>query len=306
MATEAIGVMRGSPNHELTIAAGGQTQLRYQRTWLILSDDPTNDDERTVRDTAGVPKLNEFWAGETNTSTRAISKKISVREDEVQTGLWYYTVDFDSQIDAGSGSPDGSGSSPPSSSQDLIDLSSDTRIGYQTIRKRQPRDVFGKPYATTAGEPYPPGDMEVSRSITTVTHSRWESHSGPLSLVYNSINFNDRLNSAPFLGFPNYSVHLAGYEADDRQVFGVILWRVTYVFRINPVWPYWLDAKWDYGSYYFTGSVGNVTGTQRFVDKTFRPTMGWLDGAGFPGTAASAAPRLFYPHFLANFNVLNL
>ena len=72
MATTLIGVLPGSRIGEWS--AGDLVLTTYRRTYIVSSDAPGVDDEISILETAGLPRLNTTYQGESNQSGSAICR----------------------------------------------------------------------------------------------------------------------------------------------------------------------------------------------------------------------------------------
>lgn len=286
MATTLLGIKRGTP--QLNLEGGTVATTKYSRTYLISSDAPTTDDEITVLNTTGLPDLYDTWAGDTNTDSTAIVRRINVYADEHTRSLWYVDVEYDSETDASADQPQtgGSGGSDP------VDLSPEIEWDYETIERESPFDAYGKYYATSAGEPYP-GQLTVPRSIAVLTYSRWQASFTAATIIA----YVDHVNSTVFSGGAEKTVLMAGIRARIRRIQGVNLWWVTYTMKYDPFT--WVHKKWDTGT-------RDVSGTAA-VDSDGNRCIRALNGQGaFRGLNSPPAVNEFNVYLPADFNQLGL
>lgn len=148
------------------------------------------------------------------------------------------------------------------------------------------------PIINSADQAYNPGP-EVGAPQKTLTISRNEASYNPLSVMI----YEEKVNSAPFLGFPAGCVKCDWIDGEGPLMEnGVRHWAVTYQFSIRrsnfaPESP---GDPWDWpvidqGTYYFDADDNE----QVFQDSNGNPKpSGFLDGSG--GKLADSGQPIFY------------
>lgn len=284
MATTLEGKVRGTPSFELF--AGDVARKRYVHTYQIRSDDPANDDESVVAATSGLDDLADAYS----VDGAASLKNIRFRQDSLVSAIWYAELEYDSEINATQGGGGGGGGVAP------VDLSPEIEYDYETLERISQKDAFGKPYTTSAGEPFE-GGVVLTDAITILTYSRWQS-------AFNSgfyLAYMNKVNHAPFSGANAFEVLMSGVRARLRPIAGTKLWWVTFVMKYNPKsWQLFLR---DVG--HFSGSLAAPV-YPRVASARGRTTLIALDGGGGASLTGNPATLTFNPHLIANFNLLGL
>tara|TARA_Y100000310_G_scaffold316852_1_gene369054 strand:+ start:3116 stop:3985 length:870 start_codon:yes stop_codon:yes gene_type:complete len=286
MTTTLLGVQRGTP--EATLESGDVTRTIYNRTFVVFTDSPANDDEYTVlNNTTGLPSLNDTWSGNDNADSNAICKSLSVINDEKNRSYWYVTAAFDSNTDAAANS--NSGNSSP------VNLDDDVDWDFETIEEVVHKDINGKAVATSADERFTSPPITRIVPISVVTYSRWQT-AFAASTIHAYVG---KINGPVFLGFATKVAMCAGIRARLRRIRGVPLWRVTYVFKFNPFT--WVAEVLNQGSYYYEDGATEPT---PFTDKRGHRTTGNLTLTGGKAAKGFTFYRKFDVHKLVDFNPL--
>lgn len=163
----------------------------------------------------------------------ALCRSIEVEREENSTsgGSWLVVCSYDSNL----GSQDSQGrdnrSEDPTQWLPEINFSTQT---YQRVADKDTSVPKPKALTTTAGEPFdPPAMRDDSRIVLSFT--RYEA-TYPLSVF---LDYQDTINSDPFLGAPAKTVKLNGVKAQRAFVKGRQLWRVTYEFSfVRDTWRF--------------------------------------------------------------------
>lgn len=191
------------------------TETRVSRVFQVqFSDaDPANlvdvltaDDETTA-----IPAIGELYPGETD--------------------LYCRSVDIDSISDCGRVFLVSTPYSTPRVNMGSLEVEVDTETAWEIISQDV---VNGAPIRNSAGMPFTePQQREVERLVLSASRREVRNLSGSNSILWLMDNYNDRVNVAPYLGFP------VGYwrmNIRARRVYeaGQWLWQVRYTIRGRP------------------------------------------------------------------------
>ncbi len=282
---------RGSRSVE--VQAGGEPQRDLTETWLVRSDDGS-EDELDVYWAPGLPQINDLWTGRNGNqdpALRCVQKR--VRDHEQTKKLWRVECKFSSKLPDNGSLPSRDGE-PPEFWPPTIEWSTELEQVVVDRWRQSSLPVSGGWVLNSALDPLLDPVVDYY-PVTVLRYSRYYQFfdSGVIN------RYVSRLNSDTFLGYPPGTAKMVDITSRATFVYGLQYWSVAFTFKFKglptgneaPPYPTWRAYRADVGEHFLDGGVkkGASTISLRTVN---------LDGAGNRSTGAPATLWFDYHEFV--------
>jgi len=208
----------------------------YTRVWLVETDDP-GDGAVTVL-MAG-PAIGTYYATSCETDMQALVRSKTPRQ--LSKYLWELTISYSSE-----------GTDPGQQQENPLQRPPQVAWGFAQHEVQAFKDLDGKPFMNSAGEPYPAEVAKRDQSRLVLTVTRNESYFD----VDLAEEFQDAINDKPFFGRAKGTAKCANIRGDGPHYENVVYWQVTYEIHFDS--RGWLNEQLDAGHYYWEdGDVGH-------------------------------------------------
>lgn len=169
-----------------------------------------------VRTATGIPRRFDAYATATETDNGSLCTRVAAEQDDENPILWVVSADY------------GSPTIDPDQASEPNPVLRPAVVSWSFAKNRKPvwKDKDGKGILNSAKEYFdPPPEMDDSRPILTISRNQ---------IAYNqaiAINYQDAVNSDPFLGFTAGQAKVSGITAQSQQEGSYRFWSVQYEFE---------------------------------------------------------------------------